>query len=152
MVTTPRFPPSFAHFISLIRKMRTPHFRGNARKNVVLLRFITLFGVQRHAARRNARRARSCIVVHFTCPLVAQRFEGTFHVFALAKTFHFCAEDTLAYCSLLSAQKFHVRSGAARFHLLILPRCAGHQARSAACPHSICPAEKKFHSLCVLNT
>ena len=44
---------------------------------------------------RNARRARSCIVVHFTCPLVALRIEGTFHVFAnvLAKTFHFCAAD-----------------------------------------------------------
>ena len=30
---------------------------------------------------------------HFTCPLVALRFEGTFHVFVnkLAKTFHFCA-------------------------------------------------------------
>ena len=58
--------------------------------------------MQRHAA-RHARRARSCIVVHFTCPLVALRFEtcplvalrfeGTFHVFdnELAKTFHFCA-------------------------------------------------------------
>ena len=47
------------------------------------------------APSRHARRARSCSVVHFTCPLVALRFEGTFHVFAnvLAKTFHFCAAD-----------------------------------------------------------
>ena len=36
-----------------------------------------------------------------------QRHAATFHVFAKAKTFHFCAEDMLAYCSLLSAQKFH---------------------------------------------
>ena len=33
-----------------------------------------------------------CMSKHFTCPLVAQRFEGTFHVFAKAKTFHFSAE------------------------------------------------------------
>ena len=102
----------------LIRKMRTPHFRGNACKNAILPRFIGLYLMcPQH---RNARRARSCIVVHFTCPLVALRFEGTFHVFALAKTFHFCAEDMLASCSLLSAQKFHVRSKGARFRTLYI--------------------------------
>ena len=36
---------------------------------------------------------------HFTCLLVALRFEGTFHVFAKEKTFHFCAEDMLAFRS-----------------------------------------------------
>ena len=40
-----RFPPSFARFTSLIRKMRTAHFRGDARKNAILLRFITLYFV-----------------------------------------------------------------------------------------------------------
>ena len=73
-----------------------------------------------------------CMSKHFTRSFVAQRFKSAFHVFALAKTFHFCAEDTLAYCSLLSAQKFHVRSGAARFRLLILPRRAGHQCAAHA--------------------
>ena len=50
--------------------------------------------VQRHAA-RHVCDAPLCgrTSKHFTCPLVALRFEGTFHVFAnvLAKTFHFCA-------------------------------------------------------------
>ena len=47
------------------------------------------------AGSRHARRARSCIVVHFTCSFVAERFKSTFHVFdnELAKTFHFCAAD-----------------------------------------------------------
>ena len=71
---------------------------------------------------RHARRARSCIVVHFTCPLVALRFEGTFHVFALqAKTFHFCAEVMLAYRSHISAQKFHVRSGGGSVWNVVIP-------------------------------
>ncbi|HIU62366.1 MAG TPA: hypothetical protein IAB07_01170, partial [Candidatus Caccalectryoclostridium excrementigallinarum] len=49
-----------------------------------------------------------------------QRHVAAFHVFAKAKTFHFCAEDTLAYCSLLSAQKFHVRSKGKQFRLMII--------------------------------
>ena len=85
----------------LIRKMRTPHFRGNARKSVVLLRFITLYSMC--LQHRNVCEAPLCgsMSKHFTCPLVAQRFEGTFHVFAKAKTFHFCAEDMLAYCDFV---------------------------------------------------
>ena len=61
-----------------------------------------------------------CMSKHFTRSFVAQRFKSAFHVFALAKTFHFCAEDMLAYCSLLSAQKFHVRSNGARFRTLFI--------------------------------
>ena len=49
-----------------------------------------------------------------------QRHAAAFHVFAKAKTFHFCAEDILASCSLLSAQKFHVRSKGAQLRLMII--------------------------------
>ena len=44
---------------------------------------------------------------HFTCPLVALRFEGTFHVFAnvLAKTFHFSAEKEAALAQPLYLPK-----------------------------------------------
>ena len=42
-----------------------------------------------------------CMSKHFTCPLVALRFEGTFHVFAKAKTFHFSAFDMFAFRSHL---------------------------------------------------
>ena len=61
-----------------------------------------------------------CMSKHFTRSFVAQRFKSAFHVFANAKTFHFCAEDTLAYCSLLSAQKFHVRSKGAQLRLMFI--------------------------------
>ena len=57
---------------------------------------------------------------HFTRSFVAQRFKSAFHVFALAKTFHFCAEDMLAYCSLLSAQKFHVLRKGAQLRLMLI--------------------------------
>ena len=40
---------------------------------------------------------------HFTRSFVAQRFKSAFHVFAKAKTFHFCAEDMLAYCDFVIA-------------------------------------------------
>ena len=65
-----------------------------------------------------------CMSKHFTRSFVAQRFKSAFHVFTnfLVKTFHFCAEDMLAYCSLLSAQKFHVLCKGARFRTwLIVP-------------------------------
>ena len=61
-----------------------------------------------------------CMSKHFTRSFVAQRFKSAFHVFAKAKTFHFCAEDMLAYYSLLSAQKFHVRSKGAQFRLMLI--------------------------------
>ena len=76
-------------------------------KSVILPRFITLFWVQRHAACRNARRARSRIVVHFTRSFVAQRFKSAFHVFAKAKTFHFSAFDMFAFDHICNAEKFH---------------------------------------------
>ena len=64
-----------------------------------------------------------------------QRHAAAFHVFALAKTFHFCAEDILASCSLLSAQKFHVRSKGTQFRsLFIVPlRRMLRVQRHAAC-------------------
>ena len=46
-----------------------------------------------------------CMSKHFTCPLVAQRFEGIFHVFVKAKTFHFSAERKAAQTLLLYLPK-----------------------------------------------
>ena len=63
---------------------------------------------------------------HFTCPLVALRFEGTFHVFAkvLAKTFHFCAAVyvrlSLTYiCAKISRLQRH---GILSLTLIAVPR------------------------------
>ena len=88
----PRAPgaaPRCPRFIALCRVSIAKRL---AEKTNKLLQGLIRGGAPR-APSRHARRARSCIVVHFTCPLVAERFKSTFHVFAnvLAKTFHFCA-------------------------------------------------------------
>ena len=99
--------------------MRTPHFRGNGVENIDFQRlYRTLFNVPTAPQRLRS----AALRLYDTRSFVAQRFKSAFHVFALAKTFHFCAEDMLAYCSLLSAQKFHVLRKGARFRtLLIVP-------------------------------
>ena len=76
---------------------------------------------------RNARRARSCIVVHFTCPLVALRFEGTFHVFTnfLVKTFHFCADNIRSHTARSYPRK-NFTSEAAR-HVVAYRYCRAAQ-------------------------
>ena len=89
-------------------------------KSAILPRFIKLYSMcPQH---RNVCEAPlcGCMSKHFTRSFVAQRIKSAFHVFAKAKTFHFCAEDTLAYCSLLSAQKFHVLRKGIRFRTLFI--------------------------------
>ena len=95
-------------------------FKVRSPKNAILLRFVALYSMcPQH---RNVCDAPLCgsMSKHFTRSFVAQRFKSAFHVFAKAKTFHFCAEDMLAYCSLLSAQKFHVRSKGAQVRLMFI--------------------------------
>ena len=61
-------------------------------KSAILPRFIGLYSMcPQH---RNVCDAPlcGCMSKHFTRSFVAQRFKSAFHVFALAKTFHFCAE------------------------------------------------------------
>ena len=125
------FPPSIARVASHFRKMRTAHFRGDAWQKCDFAALYYSFWVQRHAA--------------------------AFHVFAKAKTFHFCAEDMLAYCSLLSAQKFHVRSKGAQVRLTLIAPLRRTSVCRARC-HSPYPqkftlsacaalrAEQSFHS------
>ena len=71
---------------------------------------------------------------HFTCPLVAQRFEGTFHVFALAKTFHFSAERRAAQTLTLYLPKnFTFCARVHGFEFYLLCPCAGHQGAASRC-------------------
>ena len=61
------FPPSFARFTSLIRKMRTAHFRGNGVENAIFNALIRLFLMRR----RQPQRLRSAAL---------RLYEQTFHV------------------------------------------------------------------------
>ena len=92
-----------SHFPPALRSVRNsrPAQGALTEKCDFRWRELNFIWVQRYAACRNARRARSGIVVHFTRSFVAQRFKSAFHVFAKAKTFHFCAEDMLAYCDFV---------------------------------------------------
>ena len=113
-----------------------------------------------------------CMSKHFTYPLVAQRFEGTFHVFAKAKTFHFSAERRVAQTLSLYLPK-NFTSVEAR-HASAYRYCSAAQDISAlrTLPHFtfllrqkhftfrrlICSLfahfgnAEKFHSLCTLST
>ena len=105
--------------------VRTKIQIGYAWQNAILPRFIGHYLMcPQH---RNARRARSCIVVHFTCPLVALRFEGTFHVFTnfLVKTFHFCADNIRSHTARSYPRK-NFTSEAAR-HVVAYRYCRAAQ-------------------------
>ena len=118
-----------SHFPPALRSVRNsrPAQGALTEKRGFRWREFSFIWVQRHAASRNVCEAPLCgsMSKHFTCPLVAQRFEGTFHVFAKAKTFHFSAERKGgANVTLLSAEKFHVlRKGAQLRIILIAPLC-----------------------------
>ena len=110
-----RFPPSFARFISLIRKMRTAHFRGNACKNAVLPRFIGYYLMcPQH---RNVCEAPLCgsMSKHFTRSFVAQRFRAHFTFLPRQKHFTFRRLICSLFAHICNAEKFHVCSGAHGF-------------------------------------
>ena len=69
-----------------------------------------------------------CMSKHFTCPLVAQRIKSAFHVFALAKTFHFSAEGRAAQTLSLYLPK-NFTSVAAR-HAFAYRYCSAAQYES----------------------
>ncbi len=93
----------------------------------------TLIAPQAAATSAMRRAVHGSMSRHFTCPLVALRFEGTFHVFAnvLAKTFHFSAEREAALAQPLYLPKnFTSGARAHTFAYRSLRPCAGHKGCS----------------------
>ena len=111
-------------------------FRWRELNFIWVQRHAAFIWVQRHAASLNVCEAPlcGCMSEHFTCPLVAQRFEGIFHVFAKAKTFHFSAERKVAQTlSLYLPKNFTFCARVHGFEFYLLCPCAGHQGAASRC-------------------
>ena len=116
--------------------------KGKARVCV----FVELYEKQLNSAAgsRNARRARSCIVVHFTRSFVAQRLRAHFTFLPKQKHFTFRRLICSLFAYIGNAEKFHVLRKGAQVRLMVIVPLR----RTSGCSVTL-PAQK-FHSLCTL--